>query len=343
MQVFLRLVRPGRGTIDSRRRIPLQDLTDLDLDPVVLSDVLGAFAKHGCCRSIATLSRASPWWRSPRGAIARVGPPRGWIDRYRTQIRRHEALTAAVEEWEGSGRDDDYLLTGSRLARIRGVEPGGAARPDDPRTLRTSRRASLGVAPKKHASGAASRPSGAWSGEHGFDWSASQWRSSSPSAHSGTQSGRPALVPCQSRLVHTVNSEIDGLNENGFEPGHFGLRPHRQYRVYDGLNGANELRSLSEEGVGLIIVPGALLDDWQPVVREHPNTRYVLSFPYDAPNVSYFTSADQQGSFLVGAAAAAKTKTGVIGFLGGLDADFIWPFEAGFEAGARAVIPTSRS
>ena len=42
----------------------------------------------------------------------------GWIDRYRTQIRRHEALTAAVEEWEGSGRDDDYVLSGSRLAEF---------------------------------------------------------------------------------------------------------------------------------------------------------------------------------------------------------------------------------
>ena len=79
MQVFLRLVRPGRGTIDSRRRIPLQDLTDLDLDPVVLSDVLGAFADTGCCRSIATLSRASPWWRSPmrrccaNGTASRAG------------------------------------------------------------------------------------------------------------------------------------------------------------------------------------------------------------------------------------------------------------------------------
>jgi len=110
-------------------------------------------------------------------------------------------------------------------------------------------------------------------------------------------------------------------------------------RVYDGLNGAHELQTLSDEGVGLIIVPGALLDAFAPVVREHPQTHYVFSFPYAAPNVSYFTSADQQGSFLVGAAAAAKTKTGVIGFLGGLDADFIWTFEAGFEAGARTVDP----
>ena len=38
----------------------------------------------------------------------------GWIDRYRADLRRHAALSAAVEEWESSGRD--YLLAGGRLA-----------------------------------------------------------------------------------------------------------------------------------------------------------------------------------------------------------------------------------
>ena len=145
--------------------------------------------------------------------------------------------------------------------------------------------------------------------------------------------------PLSVALVHQVNSELDSVSEDGFEEGVSAFDLIAKNRVYDGLIGANELRSLSAEGVGLIIVPGALLDDWQPVIQEHPNTHYILSFPYDAPNVSYFTSADEEGSFLVGAAAAAKTKTGVIGFLGGLDADFIWTFEAGFEAGARAVDP----
>ena len=37
-----------------------------------------------------------------------------------------------------------------------------------------------------------------------------------------------------------------------------------------------------------------------------------------------------------GAAAALKSKTGVIGYIGGVDFDGIWPFQAGYEAGARA-------
>jgi basic membrane protein A len=49
--------------------------------------------------------------------------------------------------------------------------------------------------------------------------------------------------------------------------------------------------------------------------------------------------AEEEGSFLAGAAAALKSRTGVIGFIGGVDVDDIWRFHAGYEAGARAVDP----
>lgn len=46
MQVFLHLVQLGAGTTESRRRLPLADLTGLDLDPVALSHVLEAFGRR---------------------------------------------------------------------------------------------------------------------------------------------------------------------------------------------------------------------------------------------------------------------------------------------------------
>ena len=51
--------------------------------------------------------------------------------------------------------------------------------------------------------------------------------------------------------------------------------------------------------------------------------------------------AEEQGSFLVGAAAALKTETGTIGFIGGVAnvGGLIERFEAGYQAGARAVNP----
>ena len=49
--------------------------------------------------------------------------------------------------------------------------------------------------------------------------------------------------------------------------------------------------------------------------------------------------AEEQGSFLVGAAAALKTQTDTVGFIGGVETDLIKKFEAGFIAGVEAVNP----
>ena len=49
--------------------------------------------------------------------------------------------------------------------------------------------------------------------------------------------------------------------------------------------------------------------------------------------------AEEQGSFLVGVAAALKSKTGKIGFIGGVETDLIKKFEAGFVAGVKAANP----
>ena len=49
--------------------------------------------------------------------------------------------------------------------------------------------------------------------------------------------------------------------------------------------------------------------------------------------------AANEGSFLVGAAAACASTSGKLGFIGGVENDLIKNFEAGFTAGAKAVNP----
>src|SRR5699024_1000226 len=56
-------------------------------------------------------------------------------------------------------------------------------------------------------------------------------------------------------------------------------------------------------------------------------------------NVASLTYAEHEGSFLAGVAAANKTKTDKVGFLGGVDSDLINKFEAGFVAGVKTVDP----
>jgi basic membrane protein A len=59
----------------------------------------------------------------------------------------------------------------------------------------------------------------------------------------------------------------------------------------------------------------------------------------DAPNVIGIQFHDEQGSFLVGAAAALTSKTGKVGFIGAAQVPLLQTFEAGFTAGARAANP----
>lgn len=56
-------------------------------------------------------------------------------------------------------------------------------------------------------------------------------------------------------------------------------------------------------------------------------------------NVAYLGFAEHEGSFLVGAAAAMKTESDTIGFVGGVHTDLIKKFEAGYVQGAKEVNP----
>ncbi|HUF98560.1 MAG TPA: BMP family ABC transporter substrate-binding protein [Ilumatobacter sp.] len=56
-------------------------------------------------------------------------------------------------------------------------------------------------------------------------------------------------------------------------------------------------------------------------------------------NVASLVFAANEGSFLVGAAAALTSETGKIGFVGGVDFPLIHEFEAGYIAGAKSVNP----
>ncbi len=72
--------------------------------------------------------------------------------------------------------------------------------------------------------------------------------------------------------------------------------------------------------------------------QECPDTKFAIidDQSVTAPNVAGLVFAEEQGSFLVGAAAALKTKTGTVGFVGGCDVPLIKKFEAGFKAGVEA-------
>ncbi|MFZ3576663.1 BMP family lipoprotein [Virgibacillus sp. DJP39] len=74
--------------------------------------------------------------------------------------------------------------------------------------------------------------------------------------------------------------------------------------------------------------------------EQYPETNFaIVDSVVDKPNVASITFKEHQGSFLVGVAAAMKSKTGKIGFVGGTDSELINKFESGYIAGAKSVNP----
>ena len=116
-----------------------------------------------------------------------------------------------------------------------------------------------------------------------------------------------------------------------------------------GENREENLRLLAETGHGLIIANGfAFAQNVWRVGTEFPEVMFAItdSCPQDdsfatveMPNVRCMLFAEHEGSFLVGAAAALKSETGTIGFIGGVQIGLIEKFQAGFEAGARYINP----
>ena len=104
---------------------------------------------------------------------------------------------------------------------------------------------------------------------------------------------------------------------------------------------AERVQGLVDEGAGLVIGVGFLFGDSITAVAEaDPDTSFaIIDSVVDLPNVASLVFAENEGSFLVGAAAALKSQTGTVGFIGGVENDLIKKFEAGFVAGATAVNP----
>jgi basic membrane protein A and related proteins len=109
------------------------------------------------------------------------------------------------------------------------------------------------------------------------------------------------------------------------------------------------MRAFAERGYDLIIGVGfAQAPIMQVVAKDYPNIHFAIVdgavFEEDGKtpksNVASLVFKEHEGSYLVGMLAAQTSKTGTIGFLGGMDIGLIHRFERGYEEGARSVNPS---
>jgi basic membrane protein A and related proteins len=114
----------------------------------------------------------------------------------------------------------------------------------------------------------------------------------------------------------------------------------------DGSDRAELLAQLAEQGYNPVIAVGFAYDEvLADVAADFPDTTFaqvdgsVNAPDYKGDNVTGLLFAEEEGSFLAGVAAALKSETGKVGFVGGVETTLIQKFQAGYEAGAQAVKP----
>lgn len=112
----------------------------------------------------------------------------------------------------------------------------------------------------------------------------------------------------------------------------------------DGSNREELLTQLADAGYNPVIAVGfAYGDIIGDIASEYPDTQFAIVDTsveeLGADNLTGLVFAEEEGSFLAGVAAASKSVTGRIGFVGGSQSPLIEKFEAGYVAGAQAVKP----
>ncbi|MFD1882203.1 BMP family lipoprotein [Paracoccus pacificus] len=104
------------------------------------------------------------------------------------------------------------------------------------------------------------------------------------------------------------------------------------------------LRRLAETGANPVVMTGfAFAEVLNKVAPDYPETKFVIiDSVVDQPNVQSNVFADEQGSYLAGVMAGTATKTGTVGFIGGMDVPLIRNFACGYVQGVKAANPDAK-
>ena len=121
-------------------------------------------------------------------------------------------------------------------------------------------------------------------------------------------------------------------------------KKYREFQIQTQAQRSQALRQLAQMGANPIVMTGfAFADTLDKVAPDYPKTKFVIiDSVVKQPNVESIVFHEEQGSYLVGMLAAMASKTGTVGFVGGMDIPLIRKFECGYAQGVKAVDPKDK-
>ena len=111
-----------------------------------------------------------------------------------------------------------------------------------------------------------------------------------------------------------------------------------EYQVTNEAQREQAMRRMVRRGATVVLAVGfSQADAINAVAVDHHDRQFAIIdvFWLDRPNLRQYAFKEHEGSYLVGVAAALTSKTGKIGFVGGMDVPLIRKFACGYVQGAR--------
>jgi basic membrane protein A len=146
-------------------------------------------------------------------------------------------------------------------------------------------------------------------------------------------------------VVYDLGGKFDkSFNESAYD----GVRRLKQegitaleFEIGSEAQREQALRRFAKRGADPVVVVGfTQASALAKVAPEFPKTRFtIIDGQVDAPNVQSLTFKEHEGAFLAGLLAAQTSKTGKVGFIGGMDIPLIRRFQCAYEQGAQHTEP----
>jgi basic membrane protein A len=116
-----------------------------------------------------------------------------------------------------------------------------------------------------------------------------------------------------------------------------------EFEIVNAADREQAMTQFARRGTTIIVAVGfSQASAVERVAKRFPQVKFTLiDAVVDLPNVQSITFREQESSFLCGMAAAMASKTGKVGFVGGMDIPLIRKFALGYVAGVHHVNPTA--
>ncbi len=114
-------------------------------------------------------------------------------------------------------------------------------------------------------------------------------------------------------------------------------KPYLEFEIANAAQREQAMRKMAERNavpiIGVGFTQGSAMEK---VAKEFPKLKFtIIDSVIDLPNVESVVFKEHEGSFLVGMLAAMASKTGKVGFVGGMDVPLIRKFQCGYEQGVK--------